>query len=72
MLAFSLTAAESKFRSLLKLMQTAPSLNSCTGTLYLSPGTPDITTSDKGKQSFNVHPGFSTTSCRLFLSPSPR
>ena len=54
-----------------KLIHTAPSFKSSVGNLKDSPGTPQMTTSLRGKQSFNSHPSFSTTSCLCFLIPSP-
>lgn len=69
--AFSLTSGV-KFLSLEKLMQTAPSRIFSSGTLYLSPGTPLITTSLMGRQSSSVQPGLSTTSCLRFRKPTPR
>ena len=60
-----LTFSEEKF------MHTAPSLSNSVGNLNESPGTPLITTSLRGTQSFMPHPSFSTTSCRFFLIPSP-
>lgn len=58
--------------SLEKLIHTAPSRSRLVSNLYLSPGTPEMTTSHSGATSFRVAPSISTISCRRFFKPSPR
>ncbi len=72
MLACCLTESESKFLSLEKLIQTAPSRNKLVSTLYCFDGTPLITTSLRYRHSSKDFSGIGVTAWRTFFKPRPR